>query len=75
MPDYRLYLLNARGNFCGIQDLSAASDAQAMRAAGAIKHPQGVEIWCSGRKVGVLQPGWSEGGPQSVDLAQSGASA
>ena len=49
---YRLYLLDGSGGrFVGFEEIEAADDAEAVRAAARHEGPQPLELWCGKRKV------------------------
>ena len=52
MGYYRLYLLDgATGRFVGFEEIEAADDVEAVRAAERHEGPQPLELWCGKRKV------------------------
>ena len=49
---YRLYLLDGpKGRFVGFEEIEAADDAEAVRAAEALPGSPARELWCGKRKV------------------------
>ena len=52
MTNYRLYFHDRTGHFAKAEDHASASDAEAVRYAGALKHRHDVEVWERARKVG-----------------------
>jgi hypothetical protein len=49
---YRLYMLdNPGGRFVGFEEIEAADDVEAVRAAERHEGPQPLELWCGKRKV------------------------
>jgi hypothetical protein len=54
---YRLYLLDGPGGrFVGFEEIEAADDAAALKAAEALPGTQHRELWCGKRKVKMLVP-------------------
>lgn len=54
---YRLYrLAGPGGRFVGFEEIEAAGDAEAVRAAEAFFGPQPLELWCGKRKVRAFPP-------------------
>lgn len=52
MAYYRLYILNgSEGRFVGFEEIEAADDVEAARAAEAYVGPRPLELWCGKRKV------------------------
>ena len=51
MSPYRIYLLDHRGRFARVLVHEARSDEDALRAAEALNHPHGTEVWDHGRRV------------------------
>ena len=52
MGYYRLYLLDSPGGrFVGFEEIEAADDVLAVRAAERHEGPQPLELWCGKRKV------------------------
>ena len=52
MAYYRLYLLSRQdGRFVGFEEIEAADDVDAVRAAEVHCGPQPLELWCGKRKV------------------------
>ena len=52
MAYYRLYLLDGPGGrFVGFEEIEAADDVDAVRAAEALPGGQARELWCGKRKV------------------------
>lgn len=57
MGYYRLYRLAAPGGkFVGFEEIEAAGDDAAVRAAEAYAGPQALELWCGKRKVRAFPP-------------------
>jgi len=50
MSYYRLYLIE-NGRFVGFEEIEAAGDAEALRAAENRNGTHAVELWCGKRKV------------------------
>lgn len=49
---YRLYMMaEPGGKFVGFEEIEAADDVEAVRAAEAYPGPQARELWCGKRKV------------------------
>ena len=53
---YRLFFLNAEGNFTRVLEIDVSGDETAMTRARALDHPHSVEVWQGKRKVGVVGP-------------------
>jgi len=54
---YRLYLLDGSGGrFVGFEEIEAADDVEAVRAAEALPGRQARELWCGKRKVKTFAP-------------------
>ena len=57
MGYYRLYLLDGpTGRFVGFEEIEAADDVDAVRAAEALPGGQARELWCGKRKVKTFAP-------------------
>ncbi|WP_165837227.1 hypothetical protein [Phenylobacterium hankyongense] len=55
--DYRAYLLSPAGGILAARDLEADSDAEALDAAAAIRHPHAIEVWRRAERIGCVQGG------------------
>ena len=56
MPEYRLYCLNELGKFAKLHEFAAASDAEALAKARAMKLTVPCELWSRNRLVAELPP-------------------
>ena len=58
--DYRAYLLSPAGAILAARDLECDSDAEALEAATAIRHPHTIEVWRRAERVGRVEGGRGE---------------
>jgi hypothetical protein len=54
MNQYRIYCLNDEGRFSKVEEIEAASDAEALARARATGHSGRCEVWQGKRLVGIL---------------------